>query len=102
MCVIHLCFTITILIYDICQLPDLHSFPTRRSSDLTALRENCKSIVQFNKYTKQPEEITFEENTYWPLAMPAFKMDYECRHRSEEHTSELQSRGQLVCRLLLV
>src|SRR5207253_3163749 len=23
------------------------------------------------------------------------------RHRSEEHTSELQSRGQLVCRLLL-
>src|SRR5439155_9079255 len=26
-------------------------------------------------------------------------VDYE--HRSEEHTSELQSRGQLVCRLLL-
>src|SRR5690625_6597067 len=24
-----------------------------------------------------------------------------CRRRSEEHTSELQSRGQLVCRLLL-
>src|SRR5439155_6329764 len=24
-----------------------------------------------------------------------------CRPRSEEHTSELQSRGQLVCRLLL-
>ncbi|RIO61357.1 glutamate synthase, partial [Mammaliicoccus sciuri] len=42
----------------------------------TALRENCKSIVQFNKYTKQPEEIEFDENTYWPLAMPVFKMDY--------------------------
>ena len=26
----------------------------------TALRENCKSIVQFNKYTKQPEEITLK------------------------------------------
>lgn len=25
----------------------------------TALRENCKSIVQFNKYTKLPEAITF-------------------------------------------
>src|SRR5690625_7545435 len=25
----------------------------------------------------------------------------KCRHRSEEHTSELQSRGHLVCRLLL-
>lgn len=42
----------------------------------TALRENCKSIVQFNKYTKQPEAIEFEENTYWPLSMPVFKMDY--------------------------
>src|SRR5690625_7029548 len=26
---------------------------------------------------------------------------YVCRGRSEEHTSELQSRGHLVCRLLL-
>src|SRR5690625_6888109 len=26
---------------------------------------------------------------------------YELHHRSEEHTSELQSRGHLVCRLLL-
>src|SRR5690606_41603232 len=25
----------------------------------------------------------------------------DCRHRSEEHTSELQSRENLVCRLLL-
>ena len=37
---------------------------------------NCKSIVQFNKYTKAPEEITFESNTSWPLALPVFKMDY--------------------------
>lgn len=42
----------------------------------TALRENCKSIVQFNKYTKQPEAIAFETNESWPLAMPVFKMDY--------------------------
>ena len=42
----------------------------------TALRENCKSIVQFNKFTKRPEEITFETNTSWPLALPVFKMDY--------------------------
>lgn len=42
----------------------------------TALRENCKSIVQFNKYTKLPEAITFKENESWPLAMPVFKMDY--------------------------
>src|SRR5437660_9052093 len=29
------------------------------------------------------------------------KFDCEFRPRSEEHTSELQSRGHLVCRLLL-
>src|SRR5690625_5945235 len=29
------------------------------------------------------------------------KWRQDCRARSEEHTSELQSRGQLVCRLLL-
>src|SRR5690625_5883969 len=33
---------------------------------------------------------------------PEFKERLEAlRHRSEEHTSELQSRGHLVCRLLL-
>src|SRR2546428_10797704 len=33
---------------------------------------------------------------------PAFPIWIDCRpHRSEEHTSELQSRSDLVCRLLL-
>src|SRR5699024_12687662 len=33
---------------------------------------------------------------------PAFVTYGTCKHRSEEHTSELQSRFELVCRLLLV
>src|SRR5690625_5940208 len=32
---------------------------------------------------------------------PGLDPNPEYRRRSEEHTSELQSRGQLVCRLLL-
>src|SRR5207253_10547790 len=32
---------------------------------------------------------------------PVFSGQALARHRSEEHTSELQSRGHLVCRLLL-
>src|SRR6266702_7774222 len=36
----------------------------------------------------------------WSTAMPRTTRDSRCR-RSEEHTSELQSRGHLVCRLLL-
>src|SRR5439155_26455708 len=39
--------------------------------------------------TQQPQEISG--------VVPAMSVEY----RSEEHTSELQSRGHLVCRLLL-
>src|SRR5438445_6903365 len=36
------------------------------------------------------------------LPLPAFRRSAKCRkRRSEEHTSELQSRQYLVCRLLL-
>src|SRR3712207_7298972 len=35
------------------------------------------------------------------LAVPRRRADDDLRHRSEEHTSELQSRQYLVCRLLL-
>src|SRR5207244_13261730 len=57
----------------------LHSFPTRRSSDLLAAppgfrgRERCPLLLMVS-----PHEV-----------------------RSEEHTSELQSPDHLVCRLLL-
>src|SRR5438445_8318128 len=36
-----------------------------------------------------------------PSAMGDWSTNPECRTRSEEHTSELQSRQYLVCRLLL-
>src|SRR2546430_10971054 len=35
------------------------------------------------------------------LLLPGDRMHYETHHRSEEHTSELQSQSNLVCRLLL-
>ena len=58
-----------------------------------AWRENCKSIVQFNKYTKQPEEITFESNTSWPLAMPVFKMDYAHKEYEAKFGKEPRAYG---------
>src|SRR5207302_6917894 len=75
---------------------DLHSFPTRRSSDL------C---------------LHFLADCGGQVRRIALRADHQigptgliCRHvhrgvrlrsRSEEHTSELQSRENLVCRLLL-
>src|SRR5690625_6504178 len=50
--------------------------------------------------------LTVEENITLPLLLDGHKVDKEqfesiVSTRSEEHTSELQSRGHLVCRLLL-
>src|SRR6266513_2829827 len=61
---------------------DLHSFPARRSSDL------APSLVRYRAgdYRISASGETNRTNR---------------RARSEEHTSELQSRFDLVCRLLL-
>src|SRR5690625_6975216 len=63
---------------------DLHSFPTRRSSDLPDdLDAGLAQAVGELATTADSETVEALAN------------------RSEEHTSELQSRGHLVCRLLL-
>src|SRR5437868_7812142 len=59
-------------------LQDLHSFPTRRSSDLAAKTAKDLKIDPARGFCCGGKFV-----------------------RSEEHTSELQSRFDLVCRLLL-
>lgn len=39
-----------------------------------SLREGCKSIFQFNKYDRLPDEV--EGNPHWPLSKQVFKLDY--------------------------
>src|SRR5690606_41483340 len=89
----------------------LHSFPTRRSSDLaqkdntdqvaSATTEMAASAVQVRENaidTRRKSEDTAEAASKGEhLARAAV----EGIERSEEHTSELQSRENLVCRLLL-
>src|SRR5262245_64205671 len=69
---------------------DLHSFPTRRSSDLPADRAA--------RAHRRAEALR-------PAGRPAPRRTDRGRprsvRRSEEHTSELQSLRHLVCRLLL-
>src|SRR5438132_2963450 len=62
----------------------LHSFPTRRSSDLFS-----------NAISKTANPISKSFGSLSLLLRPP------CSMRSEEHTSELQSHSDLVCRLLL-
>src|SRR5205085_11458329 len=93
-------------------LPYLHSFPTRRSSDL--LRALCAGLLQRTYETRSVRALR-------PAALcrrlpvgPCAGADEHAgraglegvgcrsrRRRSEEHTSELQSQSNLVCRLLL-
>src|SRR5206468_12075812 len=88
----------------------LHSFPTRRSSDLDLDPQGHVNNTVFATFfetgrvafLREPGnalsppgttsvlarlDISFLKELHWP--------------RSEEHTSELQSRSDVVCRLLL-
>src|SRR5438132_3005903 len=68
---------------------DLHSFPTRRSSDLPL----CSN------WSHRQSPGRFHDGSPFPPS--ALGRDRIAMDRSEEHTSELQSHSDLVCRLLL-
>src|SRR5690349_22470611 len=70
----------------------LHSFPTRRSSDLGAAAARAEHADEHLDRRRLARPVRAEE------ANELAGGDLE---RSEEHTSELQSRRDLVCRLLL-
>src|SRR5690606_42103280 len=95
---------------------DAHSFPTRRSSDLHAdvwtagvaygglMHDTGKLLCDIRVETKNGQPW---HPWHGPLTEAyRFKYipgrDYKLHNaRSEEHTSELQSRENVVCRLLL-
>src|SRR5690606_41216591 len=96
---------------------DHPSFPTRRSSDLLVrvaeMRESTRIIKQCVKWLKaNPGPVMVDNYKVAPPSREEMKDDMEAliHHfklftegycvRSEEHTSELQSRENLVCRLL--
>src|SRR5204862_2094274 len=90
-----------------------HSFPTRRSSDLDQaslvrrdrLAEVCVDAVHHRPVVAGQAVVRIEERLFRVvrrgLAVSDGAVPRCVRLRSEEHTSELQSRRDLVCRLLL-
>src|SRR5699024_12569562 len=86
-------FLFFIIVYLSTLIRDLHSFPTRRSSDLSiAGTRQAVSEVCINLLSKSGTVNSICQ---------AVSSIYIWISRSEEHTSELQSRFDLVCRLLL-
>src|SRR5699024_12800759 len=84
----------------------LASFPTRRSSDLTgrhhldAHRGDRDIHREHRGHDRPGGDRRYEGGLEADRRWSACRYGCLCR-RSEEHTSELQSRFDLVCRLLL-
>src|SRR5207249_9483257 len=97
--------------------PHLLSFPTRRSSDLCVLTFASADVPTMPAATRTTTPRTSNRSLSTRVNPPnlrpsveRIKAGPEATHgpvvrrrglRSEEHTSELQSRFDLVCRLLL-
>src|SRR5207248_6430421 len=95
---------------------DLHSFPTRRSSDLETSALKLRLDPLQGALACLPAKDRAHVNP-WRLTWRILSTDHPCHlrdllnqvppteflplMRSEEHTSELQSPYDLVCRLLL-
>src|SRR5206468_12417241 len=96
---------------------DLHSFPTRRSSDLAEIELLEHHRGPFVEFLSELGVWAPQELLRHPVEVGLLFRGHLCSHktlclfvhanyvdparRSEEHTSELQSRSDLVCRLLL-
>src|SRR5690606_40545708 len=89
-----------------------HASPTRRSSDLRQHKRERKSrLVHHHGFSSAAAPRSAAARTTSGLRQSKVVLCVKagfiaCRHwpapsRSEEHTSELQSRENLVCRLLL-
>src|SRR5690606_41705506 len=88
----------------------LHSFPTRRSSDLThtfrcPVTTRTLTIILTGNNNQRLFTVHVDLNRFPHPHYFTFRFHTRFRtlldRRSEEHTSELQSRENLVCRLLL-
>src|SRR5690606_39797191 len=95
----------------------LNSFPTRRSSDLArALQQRPGAADDFERWARTMAEdwgdtalVCAAHSAVHQVGSEGFAAEVEkaltaiqpvLARRSEEHTSELQSRENLVCRLL--
>src|SRR5436305_15075581 len=88
MCVSSLCFFFFFFL--IIRLPPRSTlFPTRRSSDLALAEALAKARVEVQVHEREADHLYATGSRASEVV------------RSEEHTSELQSRPHLVCRLLL-
>src|SRR5699024_11656533 len=103
-CALHNRLTLT-LVHSYAYQRDLPSFPTRRSSDLISTEDLQPAIDKFATASGRTEELQRSIPVFTHKSVTGQQCTTRWLEsadaRSEEHTSELQSRFDLVCRLLL-
>src|SRR5690554_885812 len=74
-----------------------------RTRELVILRVafNCRSRYEFAQHLEIAQRLGVNDQDILATTKPAEQCAEQHLQRSEEHTSELQSRPHLVCRLLL-
>src|SRR5437867_8883474 len=90
----NLSMSLSFSIHSLANHPSLHSFPTRRSSDLPIPRSPGSRRLRLVRRAHQLRDRRGVRERRGDLQEVVAL-------RSEEHTSELQSPYDLVCRLLL-
>src|SRR5262249_61815265 len=93
---LHSCFfSFSFSFYSSAPPRDLHSFPTRRSSDLARATRPARRCARRARSARSVTALRIANCSGF------FGDRLSAARRSEEHTSELQSLTNLVCRLLL-
>src|SRR3712207_7732741 len=82
-------------------LPKSHKVPFETVNRLLTKKEIGDVIDTVYRHTGQKETVLFADAIMGLGFRHAFRAGISFGKRSEEHTSELQSRQYLVCRLLL-
>src|SRR5688572_19800438 len=104
MCVFSYHFSYLYFFQRNCDHLDLHSFPTRRSSDLKTVTPRVINAPDAMAGLDVKYAVTQGLSADFTLKTDFAQVEADEQQvnlRSEEHTSELQSQSNLVCRLLL-
>src|SRR5207253_7247733 len=76
-------------------------WPAKRQIILRLFRNRSSTLIIANEEGREMIPCRSQLAPIWRGPCVQFGFFPSAHHRSEEHTSELQSRGHLVCRLLL-
>src|SRR5439155_10593901 len=87
----------TLSLHDALPISTMVSVPTTLKAATTQIRNTTSPIASFSSLSAEKSERFCSCQSSARYGYPSWLSS--CR--SEEHTSELQSRGHLVCRLLL-